>query len=324
MQGLAIKDSLLATGNANIEIRPVSDPITRTKSFMEGSADFCICDVDVYYAQEGLLGYDTENSGPSEIRLVLASKTNFAVGLGLSTDIGSKAVSDLRNQPVPWIRKSPQLNAYMTAFLAYGGLTWQDVQQMTYPNFEQARIGYEKGQLSAIIVPLGSSADQQQTAPRRPYQMAKIDPNQKAAWSRLKSAAPYIESSNIFPGIGLTSPYPLLVTSASEDREKVYQLTKLISENLNDLSERVAGGENWHPTWQNFSWILPYHEGAVDYFKELGIWTPQAQIHQEFLVSRQKRLVKSFDDFSKQTPSPKNFAYEWQVYRADALSKPIE
>ena len=45
---------------------------------------------------------------------------------------------------------------------------------------------------------------------------------------------------------------------------------------------------------QVFDWSGPYHEGAVRYFKEIGVWKPAHQRNNDMLIKRQKVLAQAW------------------------------
>jgi hypothetical protein len=53
----------------------------------------------------------------------------------------------------------------------------------------------------------------------------------------------------------------------------------------------------WQMARQKFQWLVPYHSGAIAYFKSQGLWTQSMQNHQDGLLRRQAVLAKAWSTF---------------------------
>jgi hypothetical protein len=70
---------------------------------------------------------------------------------------------------------------------------------------------------------------------------------------------------------------------------------------------------------------MPYHEGAVRYFRQKGVWTAEHQKHNDQLVKRQDILLKAWDraisEASEKKIKEKEFPKSWMAIRAAALKE---
>jgi len=85
------------------------------------------------------------------------------------------------------------------------------------------------------------------------------------------------------------------------------------------LSCRPCG---WAVDRQILAWVVPYHDGAIKYWKEAGQWKPEHQAHNDGLIARQKVLANAWAAVNKGSyADDKAFEEAWMKARADALSK---
>jgi uncharacterized protein len=67
---------------------------------------------------------------------------------------------------------------------------------------------------------------------------------------------------------------------------------------------------------------VPYHDGAIRYFKEIGAWKAEHQAHNDKLIKRQDALMKAWDGFAKSGPADeKAFYVAWIKARATVLTQ---
>ncbi|PJK30290.1 TAXI family TRAP transporter solute-binding subunit [Minwuia thermotolerans] len=148
-------------------------------------------------------------------------------------------------------------------------------------------------------------------------------------WKRLQAAQPIAlkhvgtqgaEMSPENPHVGYTYPYPILVTNADQDADEVYALIKGIHENFDAYKDSAPGADGWSMDNQSMVWGIPYHEGAIRFFKEQGMWTDEAQANHETLLKRQKLIKDAWDSMgSVAGMSPEEVSAKWMPIRAKAL-----
>lgn len=77
-----------------------------------------------------------------------------------------------------------------------------------------------------------------------------------------------------------------LVSSADVDDDTVYTVTKTLFENAEALHGIFPWLNMWTPeTMFTDNPVAPYHDGAVRYFKEAGVWTDAADSRQQELLA---------------------------------------
>ena len=81
---------------------------------------------------------------------------------------------------------------------------------------------------------------------------------------------------------------------------------------------KAPGIDGWAMEYQNFEWVVPYHDGAIRYFKEAGKWTDAAQAHNDALIERQKVLQDAWTALEGE--SPEDWEAAWGEARRKALT----
>jgi len=66
--------------------------------------------------------------------------------------------------------------------------------------------------------------------------------------------------------------------------------------------------------------FIPYHDGAIRYFREIGVWTPAAEAKQQENIYRQEVLMQAWESFLPGAPQGYGeFEQAWLSYRTSAL-----
>ena len=88
-----------------------------------------------------------------------------------------------------------------------------------------------------------------------------------------------------------------------------------------EFKGKAPGINGWALDKQNFEWVVPYHPGAVRYFKEIGKWTDKAEAHNAKLIERQKVLKAAWAEMTKKSISDeKAYSEAWLKLRAEKLT----
>jgi TRAP transporter TAXI family solute receptor len=76
--------------------------------------------------------------------------------------------------------------------------------------------------------------------------------------------------------------------SPSMNPEIVYGVVKAIFDHSDEFADTHPSAKYWSLKHKPVSLAVPYHDGAIRYFKEKELWTPEAQAYQEKILKRQK------------------------------------
>ena len=117
-----------------------------------------------------------------------------------------------------------------------------------------------------------------------------------------------------------TYPYPLLTALTTQDSDLVYSLTRALNENYDDYKDADPGAIGWALDRQVFDWVVPYHEGAVSYWREIGVWTDEIDAHNQGLIRRQEVLAAAWIEVIAQNIRDRDqFVAAWMQIRAQHL-----
>jgi TRAP transporter TAXI family solute receptor len=328
-QSVGIGNMLKEKYGTTIRVIPGKNDVSRMAPLRDGKVDYCACGIAVYFGQEGVFLFAAKEWGPQPLRLLASATGENNLSIATAADANIKTLADLKGKRIAWVRAGDALNWNATAMLAFAGLTWDDVSKVEVSGFGQSFDAVINGQADAAITSTVSPAPTKLAASPRGLYWPPLPHSDKAGWARLRQVHPAFQKhiatqgANIdkdHPYEGAIYPYPTLVTNASQNADEVYNLTKAIIENVDSFKNSAPGADGWALDKQNLTWALPYHEGAIRYFKEKGVWTPEAEEHQAMLVKRQQILIDTWKGIAgKDGMSDEELRAKWGKARADAL-----
>ncbi len=331
-QAVAIGNALKNKLQVNLRVLPGKNDVSRTVPLRDGKVPFSANGVGgSYLAQEGVFEFGARDWGPQPVRSLLVNNSDALLTIVTAKDANIKTMGDLKGKRVAWVVGAPSLNQNITALLASANLTWDDVKKVEFGGFGQAMDAIIANQVDAAFSSSISGQAYKIASSPRGLQYPSVPHNDKEAWARLNKTAPFFVPQWGTEGAGLskenkveaaTYPYPVLMTMASTDADLVYNMTKAMVELFDEYKDGAPGNVGWDIKRQVFTWAIPVHEGAIRYFKEKGLWTPEHQKHNDGLVERQKVLMAAWDAYKAKAPSAEEeFAKGWMKARAEALTK---
>ena len=182
--------------------------------------------------------------------------------------------------------------------MAFGNVSWKDVTAVPMSGYVDQLKGIIQGKIdvgyAATVTP---TVKELQAGPHKAGWILLPKAN-KAGWKRLQAIAPWLT-----PGLCKRAPglpkgdtmeigsYPYSIWSyAQVDPDIVYAVVKAMDKGFDIYKgmHRAMPAFNIKAAVKDPS-PVPFHEGAIRYFKEVGIWTPE-------LEAWQKKQLKDFDD----------------------------
>lgn len=331
-QAVAIGNALKNKLNVNLRVLPGKNDISRTLPVREGKVQFSANGVGgAYLAQEAVFEFGAKEWGPQAIRSLVLNNSDALLTIVTAKDANIKTMADLKGKRVAWVVGAPSLNQNITALLAFANLTWKDVTRVDFPGFGQAMDGIIANQVDAAFSSTISGQAYKIAASPRGIQYPTVSHADKAGWARLNKTAPFFipfkgtegaDLSKDKPVEAATYPYPILMAYDSQPAELVYNMTRAMVELFADYKDGAPGNNGWALDRQRFDWVVPVHDGAIRYFKEIGKWNDKLQKHNDGLVKRQQVLAQAWAATVKSAPADDaGFARAWMKARADALTK---
>ncbi len=328
-QSVAIGAALQEATGVNLRVLPGKNDVARTEPLRQGKVHFSATGVGgSFMAQEGVFVFGKENWGPQKVR-VLAANNGGTVGLavGVAGDIGVESYADLKGKRVAWIKGAPALNVNTTAYLAYAGLTWDDVEKVEFGGFGDSWKGLVNGQVDAAFASTNSGRAYEAEASPRGLVWPPIDPANTDGLQKMRAIAPFFATMTAKVGATIDGTdgvatagyaYPVLVAMHDQDADLVYNMTKAMHALFPRYDGNAPGIGGWALDKQDFEWVSPYHEGAIRYYKEIGAWTDAAQAHNDGLVARQEALGAAWEELKAEAPADWDAA--WAAKRKEALA----
>jgi len=279
-QAVAIGKVLKDHYSVILRVLPGANDVSRLLPLVRGRVQFSANGMATYFAQEGVFQFADPTWGPLPLRLVFTSNGDSNQALAVAADTGVTRIADLRGRRVPFVRGAPALNVSTEALLACGGLTWDDVQRVEFTGYNAMWTGIVNGQADAAFATTVSGPTRQLEASPRGIRWPPVPHADAECWSRVTRLAPYftphvatrgtgIDGDN--PHEGATYPYPLLIGLDSADESVVYALAGVIHRHYDDFRNADPGAIGWAIDRQIFDWVVPWHAGAVRYFREVGV-----------------------------------------------------
>ena len=328
-QSVAIGAALQDATGVNLRVLPGKNDVSRTEPLRQGRVQFSATGVGgSFMAQEGVFDFGAENWGPQPVRVLMANNggaINLAVGVANDLDI--KEFSDLKGKRVAYIVGAPALNVNTEAYLAYGGLTWDDVERVDFGGYGASWNGLIEGQVDAAFASTNSGKVYEAAAGPRGLFWPPIDPENTEGFAKMTAIAPFfqlnkakvgatIDGTDGYQGAGYA--YPVLTAMEATEDALVYNMTKAMVELFPAYDGKAPGIGGWAMDKQNMEWVVPYHAGAIQYYQEAGVWSDTAQVHNDNLIARQAALAAAWEE--TEAASPSDWVAAWGEARRKALT----
>lgn len=276
-------------GGMRTTIRPFSGSSVYLPLLQRGEVSLGLnVSIDSYVAYAGLPPYDTRMD---KLRL-LAMMFPLPIMYMVRADSDMHRVEDLRGKRVViTFRANASLEQLHTGILATGGITPSDVQSVVVAGLPEAMDMLSQGRADAVPTGLNTALALQVDS-TLPGGIRYITMGANEA--RLAEIMPGSEPVTIMPGdVGIAVPTRVagivdyLNTSTDMSDELAYEIVKTIHANWDSLRADLTQMEDTPvEAMAPANIVHPYHDGAVRYYREVGLWTDAHQRNQERLLAQ--------------------------------------
>ena len=304
-EATAISNAFKKRYGTRVRVIPAGTSIGRILPLVTGKARYGYLANGAYFATEGTYDFATEQWGPQDIRIIAGRVAS--VGLSTAGDIGVKTISDLKGKRIGFVKGNPSVNVKNEAYLAFGGLTIDDIQPVWFGSYGAMKTALLANQLDAFGAATASANSREIEASPRGITWPEFRPDNKEGWAKMQSILSFTEPYKETKGAGISEEnprwlvgfrYPMVTVYPKHvGADEAYNFIRALDESFDDYKNVNALGVNWAiekagpPPYD-----APAHEGSIRYLKEKGYWKPEHQEWQDERLARLNKVLKGWDD----------------------------
>lgn len=330
-QAVAIGNILQRTYKVNLRVIPGRNDVSRLATLRANRVNFSAGGSEAVYAQEGILNFAARIWGPQPIRAVLSNfSDSCSFDFATAADANIFSVADVKGKRVTFVQGAPSLNNATAALLSYANLTWDDVTPVEVGGYNASIDAVLNNRADVVGGACNSPPFLRIEASPRGLRFVGFPHDDLAAVERVRARLPWYvphiaTEGPALPPEGLevfTSAYPFLVGMDFTDETLVYNLVKVMHRHFDEYKNNAPGAAGWIMDRQKFDQaFVPYHPGAIRYFREIGVWTEAAEAKQQENLHRQQVLMQAWEAFLPGSPKKGYAEFEtaWLAARLKAL-----
>jgi hypothetical protein len=276
--GGALAEVLNADTDHNWNVTPeaTSGSQENIRRLTSGELDFAVANAAVtYFAVRGTEGWESAH----DVRAVMTLAPNVTIFLTPSGS-GIRTIADLKGQRVVVGPAGAGFEYFVRPLLAAHGVSYSDFTPL---NATQSAAVDMLADGSAAAVLVGGAVPTASITQADASMDVRFVPYDEASMKQLVDEYVFFDAVTVpagtyrnqeadFHGLDVGSMH--LITSTDQDEELVYQVTKALYENRDQVIQRHAAGNAINPTNVVRDTGTEFHPGAIRYYRETGIWTP--------------------------------------------------
>jgi hypothetical protein len=321
----AISDALQKTTPVRIRVSPAANGVALVLPLKMGGGDYTFAANELFFASEAAYEFGTRDwGGPQELRIVLAPPK--ALALASAKDANIFTPKDLKGKRVGYVKGSPSVNVKTDAYLAFAGLTRDDVEVVWLSNSSSgSKEGLINNQIDAVTYTTNSPAMKEVELSSRGLRWVEFSPDDTEGWARLQAIMPAITPRRDTNGEAMSPEhpvdimgwkYPQIACYNSRDPDEVYAFIKALDESYDLYKSAHPDIENLHISKAGRTPAdVPFHEGAIRYLKEKGVWRDEDQDWQD------KRIARIADVRAKWNAGLAAFGPWYEAKKAQGLAE---
>ena len=338
IQASSIADAMLKKYGMRVRLTPAGTAISRLIPLINKRVDFGFLASEVYCAVEGLYEFSTIEWGPQDLRVVLAAPASHA--MAVSEVSGLKKIEDAIGKRWATFPSSSD-KIKLLAYLAYLNVTEKDVEMIEFPGYSASTGALKDGNADLAGMPPTAGHAYEMEAHPKGLHFLEFDPNNAEGIARMQQVAPMMSIGYETVGAGLSKDkgvwlgvyrYPMLTVRADMDADTVYEIIKRMDETYPLYKDAYPPNKRWDINESGVPPVdAPFHEGAIRYLKEKGIWKPEHDVWNNKRIAHLKNVkvlwqefldsIDQMDEKAKNNLKGDKFSKAWLDYRKKGLEK---
>jgi uncharacterized protein len=326
----AIADAFGREYGTRIRIQPSGSSIGRLTPLVEGQAAYGYLGNEAFFSAEGTYDFAVRRWGPQDLRALAGRPATF--GMPTAADAEIRTIADVEGKRVAYVAGNPSVNVKCDAILAFAGLTRDDVEVTMYPTYNAAMSALAQNSADATCTTTTPSQMYELESSPRGIHWVELPADDTEGWARMSEVAPFFAPFTETVGAGITEEnpanlmayrYPVVVALADRDADEVYAMMKALHETYGMYQDATAVMPRWDLEMSGTPPIdVPFHEGAIRYLEEIGVWTEEHQAWNDARAARLEALIAAWENAMAEGEemSDEEFAQHWEEYRTEALA----
>jgi TRAP transporter TAXI family solute receptor len=266
-----------------IRVQPMAGSSTYIPLLNRGEIDFGLTNVDD--SMTSFKGTGNFRQPNPELRLT-AAVFPLTLGVIVPNDSPIKTVADLKGKILPWGYNAQTTGRVLQqAVLASAGLTMDDVKQVPTQSLFSGVDLLGEGKVEAATIAIGTAQAQRANvslASRGGIRFLdmKLPPEVMANVRKILPSRP-ITIQPAPHAVGVVAPTTILAyniffsTGSKMPDDVVYNVVKTIHAGKEDMIKGHPVFRGFDPSRMTEEIGVPWHPGAIKYYKEIGQWPPK-------------------------------------------------
>ncbi len=239
---------------------------------------------NTYWAYKGISEY---NKPHKFLRVLQAGSENY-FGIVTKEKSGIKTIPDLKGKRVTYSVTSYMTQLVMeTELQAYGLNPSKDITVVKTEDNSTAIRDLDQGRTDAAACGLGGSK-MAELSRKSKIVVLPFDPGRIAFVQKEMVMFPAITPetlSGVDPGLKVIATPTLLIARADLSEDMTYQMVKALIDNFKELKAVNPVLADWTPEVAVRELPVPYHPGAIKFYREKGLWSSKMDQLQQKLLS---------------------------------------
>lgn len=300
----AVSNAVYKRTGTKISLIPCGTDVERLIPLLRGDVAGCVSGGALYCAAVGMFDFGTYEWGPQPLRIFyMNAMEGFGQGCFVRGTSDIYTPADIKGKRVGYVPGAPGTNVYAEAVLAFANLTWDDVVRVPYASYDLAVKGVLAGTCDVGTTVTLYTACQELASSIYGIRWLPLPAADKEGWKRAQAVCAWYGPGTSTVGAGLSNDNPAetgtqhpaltFYTLDKVDENLIYWLVKQMDESYDMYKSASVPASllTIEKTLDLDGSPMTYHEGAVRYFKEIGVWTAELDALHKERLERHTQLI---------------------------------